>query len=161
MRNQVFITFVALSGFAQLAFAHKGHHQEQKASADQSIEAKKNRESNLKAIGEQYTKNIQPIFNKKCMDCHSLKTTYPWYYQLPGIKQVIDSDIKEGREHLDFTEGFPFKSHASPEEDLIALRDSIKDGSMPPFSYRLMHPGAALRDDERKTILEWIDLAND
>ena len=93
------------------------------------------------------------------MDCHSGQTHYPWYYKIPGVKQFIDSDIQEAREHLDFSEGFPFKSHAKPEEDLVALHDSIQDGSMPPLYYRLFHRGSALTDDERKIVFDWIEQA--
>ena len=139
-----------------VALAHKGrHHGHEETLVD--IPPKKEEKAAVKIIAETYARNIQPIFRKKCMDCHSSQTQYPWYHRIPGIKQMIDSDIQQGREHLDFTPGFPFKSHASPSEDLTAIRDSIRENSMPPFSYRLLHPGNVLTQDEKKTIVDWAE----
>ena len=143
---------------APQAFAHKGLHHESPTSSG-PIHVEKEKEAALKSVATSYNKIVQPIFANKCMDCHSAQTKYPWYYKIPGVMQAIDSDIKEAREHLDLTQGFPFKSHASPEEDLTAINDTIQDGSMPPFSYRMFHRDSALTDPERKAVFDWIEQA--
>jgi hypothetical protein len=110
----------------------------------------------VQAIGAAYREKIEPIFKDKCMDCHSAHTVYPWYHQIPGVKQFIDSDIAEGREHLDFTDGYPFKSHATPQKDLDAIAEEVTEGDMPPLMYRLMHRGTGVTDSERQIILDWV-----
>ena len=59
-------------------------------------------------INQAYLKIVKPIFKKSCFDCHGNSTVYPWYYKIPGIKQLIDSDIREAKRHLDFSKDFPF-----------------------------------------------------
>jgi len=107
-------------------------------------------------IVEIYRSEIEPIFRQKCFDCHSTKTRYPWYYKLPGARQLIDYDIREAREHIDMTDGFPFKGHHSLEDQLKSLERVVRKNEMPLWRYRLLHPGAGLTDDERQAILEWV-----
>ncbi len=89
------------------------------------------------------------------MDCHSQHTRFPWYYALPIAKQWINHDISEANEHIDMTGDFPFKSHATPIEDLQAIRDSVNDGSMPPFGYRIFHSGSSLSEAEKRAVIDW------
>ena len=146
--------------FGLSAAAHQGHHHEHNPApttepghANQALEL-----NALKSIGENYAREIQPIFSAKCMDCHGGgRRHYPWYHALPGVQQFIDRDVTEAREHLEFTNGFPFRSHASPTEDLAAIRTSVNDGTMPPFAYRLLHLDNRLTPDEKTRILRWIE----
>src|SRR5258708_7302489 len=84
-------------------WAHHGTH-----IADKPTEA-----NVISAINEHYVSDVKPIFEKKCADCHGSVTVYPGYYKIPLVKQLMDSDIVEGHEHLDFSKGFPFAGHAS------------------------------------------------
>lgn len=105
---------------------------------------------------EIYSKEIEPIFRKKCFDCHSAETVYPSHYKLPLAKQIIDYDIREGRKHLDMTEGFPFKGHHTVDEQLESLAKAVKKNTMPLRRYRLLHPGSGLTAEEREKILDWV-----
>ena len=150
----VFLVFVLSSLGSSNVFAHKGHHEHHDEPAMPPDQKKKEADA-FKQIGEAYVKNIQPIFKNKCMDCHGDQTRFPWYYKIPGAKQLIDSDIKTAKEHLDLSQGYPFKSHATPLEDLDAIRDVTQDGSMPPFRYRILHSGSALSKEEKKAVFDW------
>lgn len=151
--------------FAPVVFAHKNHahppaSQEgdaQKKEQAAPMHVEKVEDAAFKRINEGYVAKVKPIFQRKCMDCHGGKTEYPWYHKIPGIKQMIEADIAEAREHLDFSPGFPFKSHATPKEDLDAIAETTQDRSMPPFRYRLMHSSTALTDEERRAILDWVE----
>lgn len=140
--------------FCEMASAHNGHHHS--AEAEQPA-VKSGPEAAFAEINRGYEEKIKPLFAKSCFDCHSQDVHYPWYYKIPGARQLIDNDIAEAREHLDFTGGFPFKGHGEPVEDLEAIRDAVKDGSMPPFRYRLMHSGATLNEQDRQVILQWVE----
>jgi hypothetical protein len=74
---------------------------------------------------------------------------------MPGISQWIKSDIEEARKHIEFSNGYPFQSHATPLEDLIAVEKSVRDGTMPPLRYRIMHSKARLSEQEKKRIIDW------
>ncbi len=99
------------------------------ASADNELKQK------YTQINKLYIKTVKPIFKKSCFDCHGNTTNYPWYYKVPGVKQLIDSDIKESKKHLDFSKDFPFISHETPLKDLDAIGKSVNNNSMPPFRY--------------------------
>lgn len=115
--------------------------------------------SSFDVINKMYLKEVKPLFRRACFDCHGAATNYPWYYKLPGIKQLIDSDIKTAKSHLDFTADFPFKSHDTPLNDLNAISKSIKNKTMPPFFYGIMHNKAKLTDKEIQTIQIWVDVS--
>ena len=118
------------------------------------------RNSWLVKINEDYQKKVKNIFKRSCYDCHTDKTKYPWYFKLPGIKQVIERDIKKAKEHLFITETFPFRTHSTPLNDLSAIWKSIDSREMPPLRYRIMHPKSELRPEEKATVKTWIDEAN-
>lgn len=113
--------------------------------------------SQLKAINASYLVTIKPIFKRACYDCHSTQTQYPWYYTILGIKQWIDSDIREALKHLDMTNDFPFRGHGSPRKDFEAIRKTIQKNSMPPFRYKMLHWDAGLTTSEEEIVLKWID----
>lgn len=143
--------FMALAGTS--ALAHKGHPREGRT-AHVAPKTEPHGPA-LNEIGAAYRQKIEPIFRRACMDCHSAHTDYPWYQRLPLVRGLIDRDIAEARTHLDMTEGYPFRSHAPPLEDLEAIEEDIREGSMPPFRYRIMHPSAALTDEEKAQVFQW------
>lgn len=145
-------TIYLLSLFFPTAFAHKNHN------AGHSVQTpSKTPTDQLSQINEIYKRGVKPIFQKKCFDCHSQSTKYPWYYKIPGAKQLIDSDIKEAKEHLDFSNDFPFGGHGVPHEDLEAIGDMAKENSMPPFRYWILNKDTRLSEEDRRIILEWVD----
>ena len=142
--------------------AHKGHlHGAPVAAAPQGTDprtveqASAERAAKLNIIGTSYLSRVKPIFQKSCFDCHSNQPRYPSYYRIPGVKQLIDSDIAESKEHFNFSNDFPFDGHGTPEEDFKAIIDEISSGDMPPFRYRMMHPAEKLTDQDKKIILDW------
>jgi hypothetical protein len=138
------------------AFAHGDHHHPGKGALTQAPSTPEAVSVNQK-INEAYVQRVRPIFVEKCFDCHSSQPRFPSYYKIPGVKQFIDSDIADGKKHLDFSKDYPFVSHATPVEDLDAIRKEIDEGDMPPFTYRLMHRDAAITPDEKKLIYDWVD----
>jgi len=107
-------------------------------------------------INTTYKDNVKPIFQNKCFNCHSNQTRWPWYHSLPGIKQFLEYDVEEGREHLDLSDDFPFGGHGSPLEDLDAIEKSVNEGTMPPWQYKLMHWFSKFNNNEKEAILDWI-----
>lgn len=122
-------------------------------------EAELELQNKLKSVTKHYEKEIDPIFKKACYDCHSDQTIYPWYYNIPLVQQLIDSDIKEAKQHIFFTGTFPFDGHGKIDEDLKAIKKSLTEDSMPPFKYKIMHDKARVSEIEKKKIFSWIDEA--
>ncbi len=111
-------------------------------------------------VGAAY-KTVEPMLRASCYDCHSSQTVFPWYHAIPGIKQMIDSDIKEGREHLDLDKGFPVEGHANQLDQLKEMREEVEEGEMPPFSYTIIHWDTKIEGDQRRKLFGWIDQSSD
>jgi len=100
---------------------------------------------------------VRHIFEYSCFDCHSSFTSYPWYYNIPGINGMIDEDVAEALEHFDLTKDFPFISEHSQLDLLVDIKKEISSGDMPLMSYRTMHWGRLIEDEKQDSVFEWID----
>ncbi len=111
----------------------------------------------LDKINNKYLSNVKKIFSNKCLSCHGVNDSPPWYYNIPGPKQLMDYDMREAKKHMDMSNDFPFGGHGSPVDDLNALSKTIKKDDMPPMKYRLMHWDSKLTEAEIKVINNWIE----
>jgi hypothetical protein len=111
----------------------------------------------LDQTNQAFQKYVKVIFEKKCFDCHGSVNAFPWYYKVPGVKQMMDHDMEEAKEHLDMSNDFPFGGHGEPVSDLKSIKKSIDEDTMPPFIYRLTHPDSKLTEAEQKIVFNWID----
>lgn len=152
MKLPLLIISMSLLVLARTSSAHEGedHVQSQGAEPTENVAV-------LKAINASYLATVKPIFKRACFDCHSTQTQYPWYHNIPGVRQWIDSDIREALKHLDMTHDFPFQGHGSPRKDFEAIRKTIQKNSMPPFRYRMMHWDAGMTESEKEIVVKWID----
>jgi uncharacterized membrane protein len=152
--NLVLIESFLILSATLTTIAHEGHHKEQPIVAHQDKES-------MARINERYLVDVKPIFQKKCFDCHSSKTQFPWYSIIPGPRQLIQHDIEKAHEHLDMDADFPFKSHAEPLEDLEAINETISKDEMPPWRYRILHRGSALTMEEKEVVHRWVQFGKD
>lgn len=149
------LTFFGLV-LSPVVVAHEAHNHDPKK-AQEKKEEEISKPAALQEVSNEYKRFVQPIFRTKCFDCHSDQTRYPWYYPLPFARWLINRDIREAHKHMDMTQGFPFKGHGSPQEDLESIAKVVNKGTMPPWRYILMHWDARLTDEEKKVILEWVE----
>lgn len=157
------VTFVTLlAGVASVSFGHgkkthETHHQDLETDLEKRVPISESQVRDaLATINQSYQQSVKTILVNSCANCHSSKTIFPWYHSVPGIKQMIDRDIKEARKHLDLSSDFPFVGHGSPTADLEAIQSSITSDEMPPWSYRLMHPESTLSDEARAAVNRWV-----
>lgn len=111
----------------------------------------------VESIAHHYLVEIKPIFKQACFDCHTSLTEYPWYYSMPGVRSLIDNDIADGRNHLDFSNDYPFLSNGYLTDDLRAIARVMKDNSMPPLEYTLLHWSRSLQPEQKTKILAWVE----
>jgi cytochrome c551/c552 len=111
----------------------------------------------LARVSASYEKDIKPLFQRACFDCHTTKTVWPWYHAIPGVRQYIEHHVEEGDKGLDLTNGVPFGSddHDPMDHHLWHIGRMVASGKMPLWDYALMHPDARLTDAERQTIVQW------
>ncbi|MGH9263079.1 MAG: heme-binding domain-containing protein [Acidimicrobiales bacterium] len=85
-----------------------------------------------------------------CYDCHSNETRWPWYSNVAPASWLVQNDVDEGRDELNFSEW-------DRDQDADDLVESVTDGSMPPRAYLLAHPSARLSDAEKEELLAALD----
>ena len=69
---------------------------------------------------------------------------------------MVARDVKKGREKVNFSDWGSRKHSANEAEELC---EAVKNGSMPPSAYRLMHPKSKLSPHDVEVICRWADLA--
>jgi hypothetical protein len=111
------------------------------------------------AMSKKYSipENVQSILKQSCYDCHSNKTTYPWYANIQPVGWWIQySHINDGKRHLNFSEfaSYPEKRARKKIEEIA---DEVREGGMPLSSYTLMHHDAVLSQEQAKTLIDWAE----
>lgn len=101
-------------------------------------------------------KDIEKILRSACYDCHSYETEYPWYAEVAPVSWWLDDHIKEGREHLNFSEWGKFKKKLKNHK-LHECAEETEEQKMPLSSYTLTHGDAKLSTDQRKKLAEWFE----
>ncbi|MHC4952881.1 MAG: heme-binding domain-containing protein [Planctomycetota bacterium] len=82
-----------------------------------------------------------------CFDCHSNETEWPWYSHVAPISWLVQHDVDEGREHLNFSEFNKPQRHA---HDAAA---ELEEGEMPLWFYKPLHADAQLSDADKEKLV--------
>lgn len=80
-----------------------------------------------------------------CFDCHSHETRWPWYSHIAPVSWLVESDVLEGRQELNFSVGKLDELHEASE--------MVREGDMPPWFYRPLHAGARLSTTEKDELI--------
>lgn len=86
---------------------------------------------------------------RACYDCHSNETVWPWYSNIAPISWLVQRDVDEGREYLNFSEWGGGREGEEGEE----LAEVIEEGEMPPAQFLITHSEARLTDDEKQALM--------
>lgn len=97
---------------------------------------------------------IAPVFKRSCDDCHSNRTTWPWYSQIAPASWLVVSDVNRGRTALNFSEWGQYDARAR-QKHLREICGEVSGGEMPAAQYLLMHPRARLSAAEREAVCRW------
>jgi hypothetical protein len=87
------------------------------------------------------------LAQRACSDCHSNETRWPWYSWVAPISWLVQRDVDEGREHLNFSEFDRRQKHADD------AAEEVEDGEMPPWFYLPLHSEARLGDGEKSELI--------
>ena len=99
-------------------------------------------------------KDVETALRRACFDCHSHETKWPWYSRVAPVSWLVAHDVREGREHLNFS---TFDEAASREkiERWKATWRQVEEGRMAPWYYLPVHEDAELTDTERRRVRIW------
>lgn len=99
---------------------------------------------------------VHTVLKRACYDCHSNETVWPWYSRVAPVSWLVARDVREGREHLNFSTW----NRLSPEDQAEALEETweeVDEGAMPPWFYLPVHAEARLSPDDRGVLRSWLE----
>lgn len=100
-------------------------------------------------------RKVTAMLHSSCFDCHSYKTSYPWYSDIAPVSWFLQSHIREGRENLNFSV-YGTYPREKRYQLLSEMKEVIEKKEMPLRSYTLMHKNARLNDGMRETLIKWL-----
>jgi hypothetical protein len=106
------------------------------------------------------TESIQQQLKESCYDCHSNHVNFPWYAKLAPSSWLLSKHIREGKDHLNFSEWADY-SKRKKISSLEHISDEVKSGGMPLRSYLIIHRKAKLTSEEKNALLKWTEEASD
>jgi len=80
-----------------------------------------------------------------CQDCHS--NHWPPQSFVAPFSWLVTRDVEQGRDELNFS------TWDSDDGEADDAAEAVADGSMPPRRYVLVHPDAALSEEERQVLV--------
>lgn len=83
-----------------------------------------------------------------CYDCHSNETVWPWYSNVAPMSWLVQRDVEEGRQVLNFSRW------GQGEQEADDIAEVILEGEMPPAQYVVLHPSARLDEAEKQQLLD-------
>lgn len=99
---------------------------------------------------------VRSVLRRSCYDCHSHQVRRPWYAYVAPSSWLVEHDVKEGREHLNFStwDRYDARARAHVKEE---IREEIDGGTMPLWYYLPLHPRARLSAQDREILRRWTD----
>jgi mono/diheme cytochrome c family protein len=94
------------------------------------------------------------LAQRACFDCHSDETAWPLYTRLPVGSWLAVFDTLRGRRTLNFSEWGTSPVGGERAQRPGRVVEAIRDGSMPPSVYTLMHPEAVLSTQEEQQLIQ-------
>ena len=90
----------------------------------------------------------EQVAEQSCYDCHSNLTKWRWYSNVAPISWLVQHDVEDGRDALDFSE---WDRGQPPLGDVL---EQVSGGGMPPTQYTLIHPSTSLSSAEKTRLAD-------
>jgi hypothetical protein len=96
---------------------------------------------------------------RACFDCHSNETNWKWYTNIAPFSWLIQHDVDEGRQHLNYSEWGMARGEGEDErgEEAEEVSELLMGGEMPPSQYLLLHPEARLTPEEKQALAQGLE----
>jgi len=90
------------------------------------------------------------LAQRACFDCHSNETVWPWYSNIAPVSWLVQHDVNEGRQRLNFSDWSRSEAAGEPDE----LGAAVLEGEMPPAQFLITHSEARLTDAEKSALAD-------
>ena len=102
--------------------------------------------------------NIDPqtagLLIRSCQDCHSERTTWPWYSHVPVASWLLERDVSRARRSMNLSHWNDY----TPDErqaHLAIIGAAVRNRQMPPPAFLTFRRDARLSPAEREQIYNW------
>jgi len=85
-----------------------------------------------------------------CFLCHSNETQWPGYTNIAPVSWALTDHVLTARDTFNFSDWEDYPTSAR------LIEAAIRDGRMPPWNFRLLHPEARLTASEREELIAGI-----
>jgi hypothetical protein len=104
--------------------------------------------------------DVMATLRRSCWDCHSNETDWPWYAYVAPMSWRVSEHVREGREHVNFTD---WAGYDAEELDEIyeEIADEVRKQGMPLKDYLLVHRAAVLTNADRERLANWAEAARE
>ena len=99
---------------------------------------------------------VAAILDRSCRDCHSNKTSWPWYSNTAPVSWWVIDHVNHGRTHLNYSEWGKLTTDLR-DRRLREICDEVMSGAMPLPSYLPMHSAAKLSEPDKKALCDWTE----
>ncbi|HXF68243.1 MAG TPA: heme-binding domain-containing protein [Thermoflexus sp.] len=97
----------------------------------------------------------QVLWQRACADCHSNETRWPWYTAIAPASWLVVNHVNAGRQAFNLSEMDLSQLSAAQKARLAEeIAQAIRNGTMPPADYLLMHPEARLNALEKELLIQ-------
>lgn len=92
-----------------------------------------------------------------CLVCHSVDAKKPFYAVGP-LSGMIEKDMRVGHRFIDLTTVVNQLNNGTDvsEVDLVKIRQSLLDNSMPLLKYKVLHWNSNLNGEEEQVLTNWV-----
>ena len=97
---------------------------------------------------------VAAVLERACYDCHSSRTTWPWYSQIAPVSWLLVSDVNDGRQNLSLSDWGTYDPQKKASK-LQAICEEIEKDDMPLKSYLVLHPQAKLTGSDKQLLCDW------
>jgi hypothetical protein len=97
---------------------------------------------------------VTTVLERACNDCHTNRTTWPWYSNVAPASWLLVSDVQRGRAAMNLSEWGKYGAKEQ-QEHLKAICSEISEGEMPAFQYTIIHREAKLNAAEKAAVCRW------
>ena len=98
---------------------------------------------------------VNKIIETSCADCHTNSTKYPWYNEIAPASWFLAQHVKEGKEHLNFSEWTTYNKDQK-KHILKDIKEVLNEREMPLESYLLIHKDAKLTENQYQILYDWV-----
>ena len=99
---------------------------------------------------------VKQILRNSCYNCHSNETKLPWFDKVVPAYWIAATDVKEAREHVNFSEIGKLPA-AQQKGILFEAVNQIQLGAMPLPAYRRVHPGSAITPEQLTVLRQYLN----